>query len=147
MKTKDIDAIVMDLAELLPLFQQKLIKPFEQLAKTNISPLLFYVMFALEEKGDLPMTQLSNALRTSKQQMTPMVDKLIKHGFVERKHGEDDRRLVKISLSPAGKQFLGKQKAEIFEMLKNKIKILSDDDLETLRKSFNEIRQIISKLS
>jgi DNA-binding MarR family transcriptional regulator len=146
MKTKDIDTIVMELAELLPLFQQKLIKPFEQLAKTNISPLLFYVMFALEEKGDLPMTQLSNELRTSKQQMTPMVDKLIKSGYVERKHGEDDRRLVKISLSSAGRKFLDKQKVEIFEMLKNKIKVLSDDDLEVLHISFHQIRQIISKL-
>jgi DNA-binding MarR family transcriptional regulator len=147
MKEKNIDAVTMELSKILPLFQQKLIKPFEQIAKSKISPMQFYVMFTLKEKGDLAMTQLSNELLTSKQQMTPIIDKLIEFGFVERKHDEIDRRIVKITLSSSGKLFLEKQKMEMFDMLKTKIQSLSDDDLSTLYKAFLEIRRVIDKLA
>jgi DNA-binding MarR family transcriptional regulator len=147
MKEKNIDAVTMELSKILPLFQQKLIKPFEQIAKSKISPMQFYVMFTLKEKGHLAMTQLSNELLTSKQQMTPVIDKLIEFGFVERKHDEIDRRIVKITLSPSGKLFLEKQKIEMFDMLKTKIQSLSDEDLSTLYKAFLEIRRVIEKLA
>lgn len=146
MKEKNIDAVTIELSKILPLFQQKLIKPFEQIAKSKISPMQFYVIFTLKEKGPLAMTQLSNELLTSKQQMTPIIDKLIEFGFVERKHDEIDRRIVKITLSSSGKLFLEKQKMEMFDMLKTKIQNLSDDDLSTLYKAFLEIRRVIDKL-
>jgi len=147
MKEKKINAIAMELSELLPLFQQKLIKPYEQLARSKVSPMQFHVMFKLEEKNALAMTQLSNELLTSKQQMTPIIDKLIEYGFVERKHDEIDRRVVKITLSSSGKKFLEKQKMDMLAILKSKIQNLSDDDLETLYKDFLEIRTIINKLT
>lgn len=147
MKIKNIDAITIELSELLPLFQQKLTKPFEQLAKGKMSLMQFHVLFKLEKKGDLSMTQISNELLTSKQQMTPIIDKLIEYGFVERKHDEIDRRVIKITLLSSGKQFLEKQKMDIFDMLKDKMQNLSDNDLSTLYKALLEVRKIINKLS
>jgi DNA-binding MarR family transcriptional regulator len=146
MKEKNIDAIAMELSKLLPVLQQKLIKPFEQFAKSKISPLQFHVMFMLEEKGDLSMSQLSHELSTSKQQMTPIIDKLIECGFVEREHDKVDRRVVKINLSSPGRQFLEKQKVEVFDMLKKKIMNLADEDLSVLNKAFLEISRVVDKL-
>jgi DNA-binding MarR family transcriptional regulator len=147
MKEKNIDAVTMELSKIIPLFQQKLIKPFEQIAKSKISPMQFYVMLTLKEKCDLAMTQLSNELLISKQQMTPIIDKLIEFGFVDRKHDKKDRRIVKISLSSSGKLFLEKQKMEMFDMLKTKMQSLDDDDLSTLYKAFLEVRRVIEKLA
>jgi DNA-binding MarR family transcriptional regulator len=146
MVENNIDAAAMELSELLPLLQQKLIKPFEQLSKSKLSPMQFHVLFILEEQGDLSMTELSNKLLTSKQQMTPIVDKLIIHRFVERKHNELDRRIIKISLSSSGKRYIEKMKIDIFDMLKNKFQSLNDNDLGNLYKAFTEIKSIINKL-
>ena len=79
--------------------------------------------------------------------MTPMIDKLVDHGFVERKNDEVGRRVVKITLSPSGKKFLEKQKMKMTDMLKNKIQSLSDEDLNSLYKTFLEIKRIINKLT
>ncbi len=147
MVENNIDAAAMELSELLPLLQQKLIKPFEQLSKSKLSPMQFHVLFILEEQGDLSMTELSNKLLTSKQQMTPIVDKLITHRFVERKHNVLDRRIIKISLSLSGKRYIEKMKIDIFDMLKNKFQSLNDDDLGNLYKTFVEIKSIINKLT
>jgi MarR family transcriptional regulator, organic hydroperoxide resistance regulator len=146
MVENNIDKSAMELSELLPLLQQKLIKPFEQLSKSKLSPMQFHVLFILEEQGDLSMTELSKKLLTSKQQMTPIIDKLIIHGFVERKHNELDRRIIKISLSSSGKRYIEKMKIDIFDMLKNKFQSLNDDDLSNLYKAFVEIKSIINKL-
>ena len=146
MVKNNIDTAAMELSELLPLLQQKLIKPFEQLSKSKLSPMQFHVLFILEEQGDLSMTELSNKLLTSKQQMTPIVDKLIIHRFVERKHNDVDRRIIKISLSSSGKRYMEKMKIDVFDMLKNKFHSLNDEDLGNLYKSFVEIRNIINKL-
>ena len=147
MVENNIDAAAMELSELLPLLQQKLIKPFEQLSKSKLSPMQFHVLFILEEQGDLSMTELSNKLLTSKQQMNPIGDKLIMHGFVERKYNEMDRRIIKISLSSSGKRYIEKMKIDIFNMLKNKFQSLNNDDLGNLYKTFVEIKGIINKLT
>src|SRR5665648_396476 len=109
MVENNIDAAAMELSELLPLLQQKLIKPFEQLSKE---------------------------LLTSKQQMTPIVDKLIKQKFVARKYNKVDRRVINISLSLSGKRYIEILKMGIFDMLRNKFHSLNDDDLGNLYKSF-----------
>ena len=106
----------------------------------------FHVLFILEEQGDLSMTELSNKLLTSKQQMTPIVDKLIIHRFVERKHNDVDRRIIKISISSSGKRYMEKMKIDVFDMLKNKFQSLNDNYLGNLYKAFIEINSIINKL-
>lgn len=146
MKEYDINKTAMELTELLPVLQKKLIKPFEQLSKSKVSPMQFYVLFILEDKGNLSMTELSNELSISKQQMTPVVDKLIKNGFVIRKYNEIDRRIIKIFLTSLGKKFIEELKMGIFDMLKNKFYSLNNEDLKNLYKAFTEIRRIVNKL-
>ena len=106
----------------------------------------FYVLFILEDKCNLSMTELSNELSISKQQMTPVVDKLIESGFIVRRHNEIDRRIITISLTSSGKKFIEELKMGIFDMLKNKLYGLNADDLNYLYKAFNEIRMIVNKL-
>ena len=146
MDEKKLDKVTLELSELLPLLQQKLIKPFEQFAKSNISLMQFYVIFTLEEKGELTMTQLSNELLISKQQMTPLTDKIIDAGFAERKYDPADRRMVKIRLTSQGQEFLQKQRTGIFSMLKEKLENLGAGDLDLLYLSFTDIKKIINKL-
>ena len=146
MKNDRVDKAAGELSELLPLLQQKLIKPFEQLAKTRISPMQLYTLLILEEKEDMAMTEISKEILASKQQMTPIIDRLIEFGFVRRRSSKIDRRVVKIAISEAGKKFLSDQKKEIFGMLKSKIRNLSHEDLDSLYDAFFKIRKIIDKL-
>ena len=147
MAGSNIDKAAMELSELLPILQQKLIKPFEQLSKSKIGPMQFHLLFILEEKGNLSMTELSKELLISKQQMTPLVDKLIKLGFVLRKYNKVDRRVINISLSSSGKKYIEKMKTGIYDMMKTKFHNLSDNDLSKLYKAFVQIKNIVNKLS
>jgi DNA-binding MarR family transcriptional regulator len=50
----------------------------------------------------LTMTELSKGLMVSNGNVTGVVDRLVREGYVERRPSADDRRVQHISLTPAG---------------------------------------------
>ena len=57
----------------------------------------------LGETGSLPMSDISYRLGVAKQNITPLVDRLIADGLVARVRDSDDRRVVHIVLLDAGR--------------------------------------------
>jgi DNA-binding MarR family transcriptional regulator len=55
-------------------------------------------LWALEQ-GALSMSQLAKALHVSESAATALVDRLVRHGLVERRPDPADRRVVRIELS------------------------------------------------
>ncbi|MFA5035443.1 MAG: MarR family transcriptional regulator [Candidatus Margulisiibacteriota bacterium] len=50
------------------------------------------------------MSDISNALGVTMANVTSMVDRLIRDGFVERREDPDDRRIVRVSLTKVGRK-------------------------------------------
>lgn len=50
------------------------------------------------------MSDISNALGVTMANVTSMVDRLIRDGYVERSEDPDDRRIVRISLTKVGRK-------------------------------------------
>jgi DNA-binding MarR family transcriptional regulator len=70
-------------------------------------------MWRLEESGELAMSRLADFLDVSLSNATGLVDRMEERGLVERTRVSDDRRVVLVGLTPAGRDVL----AEI-QMLK-----------------------------
>lgn len=68
----------------------------------------FAVMYYLFEKEDTfaTVTELAKHLSISKQQMSPIIDKLVKKEFIKKTCLSKDRRYSQISLSEKGRNFL-----------------------------------------
>ena len=82
----------------------------------------FTVLEALYHKGKQTVQEISNAVLINSGSITYVIDKLEDKNFIERKHGKEDRRVVHIEITEAGKEFMDDvfpkhQKAieEIFE--------------------------------
>jgi DNA-binding MarR family transcriptional regulator len=63
-----------------------------------------HVLFVLTTDGPLPMGRLAEQLDVSLPNVTGIVDRMVAHGLVERLRDDDDRRLVVVSATPAGRQ-------------------------------------------
>src|SRR6266508_3134409 len=61
-------------------------------------------LFAIREHGTCRMGALIEATRQSGGTITGIVDRLIADGLVARTHIADDRRVVEVTLTPAGDQ-------------------------------------------
>ena len=59
----DVDIVAEELSRLFPLLQQKLIKPFEHLARSRVSALQFQVLYLLEEAAFFPCPGFPSSCR------------------------------------------------------------------------------------
>lgn len=63
-------------------------------------------LFAINAVGTCRMSELAETTRQSAGTLTGIVDRLIDDGLVERVRDADDRRVVQVALTPAGKERL-----------------------------------------
>ncbi len=69
----------------------------------------FAALCALATEHAASITDISNLLNISKQQLTTVVEKLVQQGYVEKRRDPNDRRSNIITLTDAGTQVLEDQ--------------------------------------
>lgn len=130
---------------LMPLLDKKFVRPLEQQFKVVLSPLQVYVLAFLKEKK-ATMTELSEEMLVSKQQMTPIIDKLVSQGFVQREYDSNDRRIVQISITSTGLNMMESLKEKTMTILLEKLSHLNDEDVQRLIIATTELRQVVGKI-
>ena len=103
------------------------------------------IMKILHENGTLSSTEIGEILCVSKSQMTHSTEKLMKMGLVEKRPNIIDRRKVDIALTPKGQAAIRKIDKVLLDLLHEHLSDLSDDDLEKLAGSFDNIVEVFSK--
>lgn len=117
-----------DLASLIPRFHQKFIHHLQ----LPVPPNHFFILVCLNDYGTQTITEISNRLHISKQQMSPIIEKLLKAGHVEKKANPADKRSSQISIAATGYQILKDHHDKIEIVLADKIKNLNDEDAKEL---------------
>jgi DNA-binding MarR family transcriptional regulator len=90
------------------------------------------VLTTLELEGPLAMKRLAETLDVSDASATGIVDRMAKRGLVERKHGTDDRRVVLVHPTEAGKTIFEDMAARRREVMARVIGELTGDEIEAL---------------
>ncbi|MDL2334786.1 MAG: MarR family transcriptional regulator [Chloroflexota bacterium] len=68
-----------------------------------ISSTQLHVLFMLMSDGPSTMSHLAESLDVSLPNVTGLIDRMVEHGLVERGRDSDDRRVVTVSTSAAGR--------------------------------------------
>jgi MarR family transcriptional regulator, temperature-dependent positive regulator of motility len=68
-----------------------------------ISSTQLHVLFVLESDGQMPMGRLADLLDASLPNVTGIVDRMVEGGLVERDRDADDRRVVAVRTTAAGR--------------------------------------------
>jgi DNA-binding MarR family transcriptional regulator len=71
-----------------------------------ISSTQLHVLFMLMSDGPSTMSHLAEALAVSLPNVTGLVDRMVDHGLVERGRDSDDRRVVTVSTTAAGRSLV-----------------------------------------
>ncbi len=90
------------------------------------------VLTALEAEGALSMKQLAEAMDVSDASATGIVDRMEKRGLVERRHGTEDRRVVRVYATEAGFQIFRDMAAHRRDGLKKVLAELTEDEMASL---------------
>lgn len=89
-----------ELIRMLRLTYEFLQRPFEELFKGQLTALQLHVLCELLTSGSMTVTELSERLRIPKQQMSCLISKMDRAGFVHKERAVlSDRRSVEIKIS------------------------------------------------
>jgi len=136
-----------NLLALLGYIRDNFFRPAEQITRTRLSHAQFHAVSILNSKGPLPMTELASEMKISKQQLTPLICKLIDSDMAVRKTDIHDRRIVRIEITETGRIAYKKLGAEIKQFFRDKLQALPDTDLEELEQCLTRAREILKSVT
>lgn len=92
------------------------------------------------------MSELAGEMQISKQQLTPLVNKLINQGLLAKNEDENDRRIVRIEVTEKGRKMVKEIFAEIKIDLVEKLSLLSEQELAELDQMLKRILEILKSV-
>ena len=132
--------------EMTMAFKTKFFNPHLLSKLCEVPPSQIRVLFYLKGHGENTMSTLAHNLHISRPNLTPIIDKLLEDGYVERNANTKDRRILLISLSEKGWKFLEEMNKMVIENFKERIKSLSDEEIVVLNESAKNFLEIMKKI-
>lgn len=143
MPNEKVEKLASDFFKLMPTFR-KIVKPLEKSAKT-LTPMQYHILVFLYGMEPLSMSELAGKMNISRQQLTPLTDKLEESGYIKRVHDPEDRRSVKISVTPTGTAYLEQHRRETLELIIKRFQQLSPDEVEELHSAVQTFAKILNR--
>ncbi|MEM7475151.1 MAG: MarR family transcriptional regulator [Planctomycetota bacterium] len=124
-----------------------LIGPFHKLLKQHkLSLPLYNILRILRGSGcGLPCSEIGDRMVTRESDVTRLLDRLEKLGCVRRERAIEDRRVVNIVLTPAGKKLVDKLDEPIIELHRETLGHLSKREMADLNRLLMKARAAIEE--
>ena len=105
---------------------------FRRWLQGSLSIIQLHVLTILEGEGPISMSRLAEALDVSVASATGIVDRMEQRGLVERRHAENDRRVVLVYPTQAGEQVFAELELHRRTMLREVLSRLTDEELKSI---------------
>ncbi len=106
-----------------------------------------YALLALGELGTATMNEFAAEMRLHGTTMTRMVDALTAKGLVERRPDQEDRRIVRVALSPAGQEVATRVSESKRTMLEEALADLPAGDQGMVLKALERMADLLGRIS
>ena len=116
------------------------------LDKYPMPPSHVKVIIYLSRVKNSSISQIASTLNISKSNTTPIIDKLISYDLIKRYTDPNDRRIVRVELTPLALNIFDNFKNIIKNKLIEKFLSLSDDDLKNMQIYVLKLTEIFKKI-
>ena len=106
----------------------------------------FLWLISIEQYDNPSLSGLGKMLNVSKSQMTLKMDKLADAGFTERIPDKNDRRIIRIVLTPKGQDFIKNSKKTVKENMMQLLSPLSYEEIKELKNCIATIKNAVLKI-
>ena len=113
----------------------------ERLVRMGISMAQLHIMYTLQRGGEMPMSRLADVLHVSLSNATGLIDRIEERGLVERTRVPEDRRIVMIRVTDAGRQMLEEVDAISSELLRSVFGRIGRSQLAAVGRAIAELRR------
>lgn len=147
MDEKNLTKLSEDFFLLMMLLHKKIIKLEDFMKNTVVPPSHVKVVFYLAQNGPSSVSSIARDLCISKPNMTPIIDKLLECGYVNRYEDPNDRRVIRIEITEKANEVFKIKKDLMKSFLKEKLSVLPEEDLISLSGAISEFKRVMSKIN
>lgn len=147
MREEKLERILQNFLTLLPVFNKKLLRETEFYKLDQLYPSHVQILLLLAKNKQMTMSEISKEIHVINSNLTPLVDKLIKMGYLKRQPSKKDRRVVYISLMASGKKQLEKHKQYALGFLSDQFAQMDDEKLAALAEHLQAVEDILGDFS
>jgi|SRR3954447_4437908 len=139
-----VDQILDQLAPLIARQRNALVQAgcFRQISSTHL-----HVLYMLVSRDGTTMSRLADQLDVSMPNVTGIVERMVERGLVERARPEDDRRVVEVRITAAGRATLDEIDTIKRQEMANVIGRLSPEQQERALQAFTDMRVATEQLA
>ncbi|BDZ67746.1 MarR family winged helix-turn-helix transcriptional regulator [Methanobacterium ferruginis] len=145
MEEKSIERMLDDFLIYFPVFYQKVISS-KDFHNKQTSASYYQILGVLMHQESLPISVIGDILYISRPNMTSYIDKLVKDGMVERIPDEKDRRIIRIKLTPGGREFIKKSRVIVEGNMRENLSSLNAEELENLSEAIKTVKLTLMKI-
>ena len=146
MDDSNLNNISNDLYMLLLSLNKRVFNHEEMLKNCAMPPSHIKVIFHVIHTGPCAISEVAKDLSISKPNMSPIIDKLVSEGFLERFPDPKDRRIIRVKSTDVACSFLRQREVEIKEKLQKRLSPLTDNELKELTECLSTMNKIINKI-
>ena len=140
---KTVESIATTTFEVLPLMRKKLLRMDVVQAEHNMPMSHVQVLTMLGDLGAMSVSEISKRLGIAKPNITPLIDRLIADGYVERRRDTRDRRVVNVVLLPAGEEKLAQIRETIVRQVMRWTSTIPEKDFFELERALKVISEVL----
>jgi DNA-binding MarR family transcriptional regulator len=111
-----------------------------------ISSTQLHVLFLLVSKGSMPMGRLAEHLDVSLPNVTGIIERMVEHGLVARTRSDDDRRVVAVAATDAGRETVEQIDMIRREQIAAVVMRLTPEQQQRALRTFTELRHAAEAL-
>lgn len=115
----------------------------ERLLREGVSMAQLHIMYTVERHGEMTMSQLADVLNVSDSNATGLVDRMEERGLVVRDRVPEDRRVVVVKTTDAGRRLLGEIDALSDDILRSVLGRLDPEQLRGVGQAIGDLRTAV----
>lgn len=142
--TRDKEEMLLKLEEVFHEMARNISIRIFQHAEQVITHPQFFMLKKLSS-GPATVSEVAEYLGVSLSAITSMADRLVKTGYVNRYRSQDDRRLVRLELTPAGSEALEAAINRKREVMHGILGMLPEEDLTALHSIYTRLLGLIKE--
>jgi DNA-binding MarR family transcriptional regulator len=119
----------------------------ERLVRMGISMAQLHILYTLQRGGEMPMSRLAESLHVSLSNATGLIDRIEERGFIERTRVAEDRRVVLIRVTEAGRRMLEEVDAVSTDLLRSAFGRIGRAQLTVVGRAIAEFRRGLEEAS
>ena len=144
--TDCVERIAQGIFQAQPLLKKRLVKLSAIQSDQGIPLSHVQVLAMLEEVGSMSVSEISKRFGIAKPNITPLVDRLVNAGLVDRVRSETDRRVVNIVILEEGRQRLQQIQDALNEHVAGWQHVLSAEEFARLDRALMDLVEILGKI-